>query len=92
DKKGYQSYTVTTTPALSMSGKVIASKTQVLNAPAGKLQQLNVSDGQNVHQWDILMTVNNPEAQEAVDAQKEMMRQSSRAGTSIKDVAQQANN
>ncbi|MDV8932568.1 efflux RND transporter periplasmic adaptor subunit [Leuconostoc citreum] len=73
DKKGYQSYTVTTTPA-------------------GKLQQLNVSDGQNVHQGDILMTVNNPEAQEAVDAQKEMMRQSSRAGTSIKDVAQQANN
>ncbi|MGB2575555.1 efflux RND transporter periplasmic adaptor subunit [Leuconostoc citreum] len=92
DKKGYQSYTVTTTPALSMSGKVIASKTQVLNAPAGKLQQLNVSDGQKVHQGDILMTVNNPEAQEAVDAQKEMMRQSSRAGTSIKDVAQQANN
>ncbi|MFH0349838.1 biotin/lipoyl-binding protein [Leuconostoc citreum] len=42
----------------------------MLNAPAGKLQQLNVSDGQNVHQGDILMTVNNPEVQEAVDAQK----------------------
>lgn len=36
-KTGYQTYVATYTPALTMTGKVMASKTQILNVPSGKL-------------------------------------------------------
>lgn len=78
-KTGYQSYTVTTSPALSMSGKVAASKTQMLNTPTGKLQQINVNNGQTVKSGDILLTVTNTDMQEAIDNQNDMIAKSNRA-------------
>lgn len=78
-KAGYQTYTVTTSPDLSMSGKVIANKTQTLNIPTGKLQQINVNNGQNVKSGDILLTVTNTDMQEAIDNQNDMISKSNRA-------------
>ena len=47
-KNKYQVYKVTGALPLTMSGKVVAEKTQSLNSPTGKLQQINVKDGQSV--------------------------------------------
>lgn len=89
-KAGYQTYTVTTSPDLSMTGKVIASKTQTLNIPTGKLQQINVNNGQTVKSGDILLTVTNTDMQEAIDNQNDMISKSNRAVNSAESALKSA--
>lgn len=91
-KVGYQTYVATYTPALTMTGKVMASKTQTLNVPSGKLQTLNVTDGQVVKNGDVLLTVTNTEIQDAIDAQNDVINKANRAATnaatSLKNIQQ----
>ncbi|WP_220740434.1 efflux RND transporter periplasmic adaptor subunit [Leuconostoc miyukkimchii] len=80
-KKGYQSYRVTSSPALSMSGKIVANKTQTLNSPSGKIQQINVNDGQTVKNGEILLTVTNTDIQEAIEAQNDVISKATRGAS-----------
>lgn len=65
-----------------MSGKVVAEKTQSLNSPTGKLQQINVKDGQSVKNGDILLTVTATDVQESISSQQDIVNKANRAVSS----------
>ncbi|GMA69876.1 RND transporter MFP subunit [Leuconostoc litchii] len=75
----YQVYKVASALPLTMSGKIVAEKTQALNAPTGKLQQLNVTDGQTVKNGDILLTVTVTDIQESISSQQDVVNKANRA-------------
>lgn len=79
NKNQYQVYKVTSTLPLTMSGKIVAEKTQTLNVPTGKLQQLNVTDGQTVKNGDILLTVTVTDIQESISSQQDVVNKANRA-------------
>ncbi|BDR55604.1 efflux RND transporter periplasmic adaptor subunit [Xylocopilactobacillus apis] len=78
-KPEYELYTVNDVPPLSMTGKIIADRTQALNSPAGKLDQLNVKDGQTVKSGDVLLTVTDTATQEAISNQKDVISKANKA-------------
>ncbi|MCS8587259.1 biotin/lipoyl-binding protein [Leuconostoc falkenbergense] len=81
-KNKYQVYKVTSALPLTMSGKVVAEKTQSLNSPTGKLQQINVKDGQSVKNGDILLTVTATDVQDSISSQQDVVNKANRAVSS----------
>lgn len=79
DVKKYNSYTVSKPLVLSVSGKIFSTQTKSLVSPSGNLKQLNVSDGQTVKNGDVLMTVTNQDAQQAVSDQNDAVNKAIRA-------------
>lgn len=94
-KSQYRSYKVTKALSLSLSGKVVAEKTQALSLPTGKLQQLNVANGQDVKTGDILLVVTNTDVQEALNSQQDVVNKAHRtvnsASTPFKNAQQHGN-
>lgn len=94
-KNKYQTYKVTKALPLTMSGKVAADKTQSLNSPTGKLQQVNVNDGQTVKNGDILLTVTSTDVQESISSQQDVVNKANRAvnsaSTTFKNAQQSYN-
>lgn len=74
----YEIYEVKEVPPISMSGKIIANKTQVLNTPSGKLEALTVKDEQNVKNGDELLRVTDQSVQDAINNQKSVISKANR--------------
>ncbi|WP_195330125.1 efflux RND transporter periplasmic adaptor subunit [Leuconostoc lactis] len=94
-KSQYRSYKVTKALALSLSGKVVAEKTQPLSLPTGKLQQLNVENGQDVKMGDVLLVMMNTDVQEAFNSQQDVVNKAYRtvnsASAAFKNAQQHSN-
>ncbi|MDR2660978.1 MAG: biotin/lipoyl-binding protein [Lactobacillaceae bacterium] len=78
-KPEYKLYKVMATPPLTMSGKVQADNTQTLSVPEGKVQALNVKDGQSVKNGEILLTVTSSSVQDDITAQADIVNKANRA-------------
>lgn len=87
---GYEIYEVKEVPSLSMSGKIIANKTQVLNAPTGKLDELKVKDDQEVKSGDVLLSVTDTSVQDEIKNQKSVVSKANRSVTSANNALNSA--
>lgn len=90
EKVGYEIYEVKEVPSLSMSGKIIANKTQVLNAPSGKLDELKVKDDQEVKSGDVLLSVTDTSVQDEIKNQKSVVSKANRSVTSANNALNSA--
>ncbi|BDR59637.1 efflux RND transporter periplasmic adaptor subunit [Xylocopilactobacillus apicola] len=90
EQSGYETYKVTNVPDLSMSGKIVAGKTQALMSPNGKLDQLNVKDGQEVTNGTVLLTVTDTSVQDNINNQKSVVAKANRMVTSANNALKSA--
>lgn len=90
--EGYVSYLVDKVPDLSLTGKIISEKTQNLVTPNGKLDQLNVKDGQEVKSGDVILTVTDAQKEEAIENQKSVVNKTKRLVTSTNNALNSAQN
>lgn len=81
----YTAYSVSQDTNLSLSGKIVSTQIKSLVSPSGNLKQLNVSDGQAVKNGDVLMTVTNQDAQQAVRDQNDVVNKTIRAVNTASD-------
>jgi len=81
----YIAYSVSQDTNLSLSGKIVSTQIKSLVSPSGNLKQLNVSDGQAVKNGDVLMTVTNQDAQQAVSDQNDVVNKAIRAVNTASD-------
>lgn len=81
----YNIYIVENTVPLTISGKVVARRTQLLNSSTGNLQQISVVSGQSVTSGEVLMTVTNQDAQQAVSDQNDVINKAIRTVNTASD-------
>lgn len=81
----YTAYLVSQDTNLSLSGKIVSTQIKSLVSPSGNLKRLNVSDGQAVKNGDVLMTVTNQDAQQAVSDQNDVINKAIRTVNTASD-------
>jgi HlyD family secretion protein len=81
----YKIYIVGNTLPLTISGSVVAKRTQILNSSTGNLQQISVVNGQSVTNGEVLMTVTNQDAKQAVSDQNDVINKAIRAVNTSSD-------
>lgn len=81
----YKIYVVKDTLPLTISGKVVALKTQSLNLSSGNLKQISVVNGESVTKGDVLMTVTNQDEQQAVSDQNDVINKAIRTVNTASD-------
>jgi HlyD family secretion protein len=90
--EGYVAYLVDKVPDLSLTGKIVPEKNQNLIIPNGKLDQLNVKDGQEVKSGDVILTVTDTQKEEAIENQNSVVNKTKRLVTSANNALKNAQN
>ncbi|KRM07967.1 hypothetical protein FC89_GL002076 [Liquorilactobacillus ghanensis DSM 18630] len=92
-KKIYRTIKLQQQEPLTLMGKVAASKTQILQNPVGKVQQVEVQNGQTVTQGQELLTTYSDSAHQAVTSQQQeinkLQRNLNSANSQVKQLQQQ---
>lgn len=75
DRPKYRTMRVTSQADFALTGKVEPTQTQVLSLPAGKLQDLNVKNGDHVTQGETILTMHDQDSQDsAVELQGDLTK------------------
>lgn len=75
DRPKYHTMRVTSQADFALTGKVEPTQTQVLSLPAGKLQDLNVKNGDHVTQGETILTTHDQDSQDsAVELQGDLTK------------------
>jgi HlyD family secretion protein len=72
----YSTMKVTAQPSFNLTGKIEPVETQVLTLPSGKLQNLNVKNGDHVVQGQAILTMHNDDLQNQVAELQSQLTQS----------------
>lgn len=65
DRPKYHTMRVTSQADFALTGKVESTQTQVLSLPAGKMQDLNVKNGDHVTQGETILTTHDQDSQDS---------------------------
>lgn len=92
-KKIYRTVKLQQQEPLTLMGKITASKTQILQNPAGKVQQVEVQNGQTVTQGQEILTTYSDSVHQAVTSQQQeinkLQRDLNSGNSQVKQLQQQ---